>query len=271
MRRLVWACGAVTAAAALAIVALFVNYLAAVAVVAALLWFALWRTLRRARKEVRAINVQAGDPRGAYETVIGLLIAALGLEDSGGGIQVQRTARVASAVAYQMGLRKHEIRLVEKAAILHDVGKMGVAETVLSKAGALSEQEWAQMKPHPEVGYGALKRIAFLNDVADVLLTHHERWDGQGYPRGLKGEEIPLAARIFAVAAAYEAMTSDRPYRRAMSHANAVAEIIRNSGTQFDPEVVRAFVEAERRRLFEHEGRPPEEPGRFTPIVSTRV
>jgi HD-GYP domain-containing protein (c-di-GMP phosphodiesterase class II) len=160
---------------------------------------------------------------------------------------------------------------VEKAAILHDVGKMGVAEAVLSKEGALSEQEWAQMRRHPEVGHGALRRIAFLNDVADVLLSHHERWDGQGYPRGLKGEEIPLAARIYAVAAAYEAMTSDRPYRRAMSHANAVAEIIRNSGTQFDPEVVRAFVEAERRRLFEHGGRPPEEPGKFTPIVSTRI
>jgi HD-GYP domain-containing protein (c-di-GMP phosphodiesterase class II) len=107
------------------------------------------------------------------------------------------------------------------------------------------------MKRHPELGYEILSAIDFLRDAADVIRAHHERWDGTGYPRGIKGEDIPIGARIFAVVDAYNAMTSHRPYRKAQPHRHAVEEIVRNSGSQFDPTVVRAFLEAERRGLLE--------------------
>ncbi len=126
---------------------------------------------------------------------------------------------------------------------------------MLSKPGPLDDSEWAEMKRHPELGHEILIEIDFLRDAADVVYSHHERFDGSGYPRGLTGEEIPLGARIFAVADAYSAMTSHRPYRKAMPHQRAIDEIVRNSGSQFDPDVVRAFLDAEKRGLLEDDRR----------------
>jgi HD-GYP domain-containing protein (c-di-GMP phosphodiesterase class II) len=121
---------------------------------------------------------------------------------------------------------------------------------VLLKEADFTEQDWAEMKRHPEIGYEILREISFLKEVAEVVRCHHERFDGQGYPRGVARENIPLAARILGVVDAYVAMTSQRPYRKTRSHEDAMQEVLRNAGTQFDPEVVRAFTEADRRGLF---------------------
>jgi HD-GYP domain-containing protein (c-di-GMP phosphodiesterase class II) len=147
------------------------------------------------------------------------------------------------------------MRQIEKAAILHDIGKIGVADAVLAKPGPLDDSEWVEMKRHPELGHQIINEIDFLRDAAEIVYAHHEHYDGHGYPRGLKGEEIPLGARIFAVVDAYEAMTSHRPYRKALPHRKAIEEIVRNANSQFDPEVVRAFLEAEKRGLLDDEPR----------------
>lgn len=126
---------------------------------------------------------------------------------------------------------------------LHDIGKVGIPERVLSKTGPLSDEEWAIMRAHPAIGAQIVEPIRFLGDAVEIVRTHHEWFDGTGYPRGLRGEEIPLAARIFSIADSFDAMTSDRPYRRALPLERALEEIREGAGTQFDPAVVRAFLE----------------------------
>ena len=128
-------------------------------------------------------------------------------------------------------------------AMLHDIGKVGINDAILQKPGPLTAEEWLEMKKHPEIGFRIAQNNIDLAPVADYILCHHERWDGTGYPRGLKGEEIPILSRILAVVDAYDAMTSRRVYRDEISGAQAAAEILRAAGTQFDPEVARVFVE----------------------------
>ncbi len=199
---------------------------------------------------------QAGLPssteqmREDYDSIVAVLCGALDLRDNVAQGHARRISEIASVVAWQIGLRKEQVRQIEKAAILHDIGKIGLAEAVLAKPGPLDDSEWTEMKRHPELGCKILASVEFLCDAADVVYAHHERFDGSGYPRRLKGEEIPLGARIFAVVDAYNAMTSHRPYRKVMPHRKAVEEIVRNSGSQFDPEVVRAFLETERQGLL---------------------
>lgn len=187
----------------------------------------------------------------SYESIVAVLCAALDLRDNVTTGHARRVSDLASVVAWQMGLRREEERHIEEAAILHDIGKIGVADAVLAKAGPLDDAEWAEMKRHPELGYHMLQGMDFLKRAAEIVHAHHERYDGSGYPRGLKGDEIPLGARIFAVVDAYDAITSYRPYRKAQTHRKAVEEIVRNSGTQFDPDVVRAFLEAEKQGLLQ--------------------
>ncbi|MGZ8630892.1 MAG: HD-GYP domain-containing protein [Actinomycetota bacterium] len=126
---------------------------------------------------------------------------------------------------------------------LHDIGKVGVPEAVLCKQGPLDEAEWAVMREHPTIGAQIVSPIRFLAGAIEIVQSHHERWDGEGYPSGLRGERIPLAARVFAIADSFDAMTSDRPYRAAMPAERALEEIRQGAGTQFDPSVVRAFLD----------------------------
>jgi two-component system cell cycle response regulator len=134
------------------------------------------------------------------------------------------------------------VRQVRMGALLHDIGKVGIPDDVLHKQGPLDEREWELMRQHPVIGERILRMIPGLGQIARIVRHEHERWDGGGYPDGLAGTAVPVGSRIILACDAYHAMTSDRPYRQAMSHADAIGELTGNAGTQFDPEVVQALV-----------------------------
>jgi putative nucleotidyltransferase with HDIG domain len=163
--------------------------------------------------------------------------------ECGTALHSQVVARYTELTARELGLPEDVVEDVRLAGLLHDVGKSGVSDVIVSKPAALDDAEWLAMRYHPELG-AALLNDAGLDRVREWILCHHERPDGTGYPRGLAGEEIPLGARILAVADAYEAMTTDRPYRRAIGRWRARDELRRNAGTQFDETVVEAFLRA---------------------------
>lgn len=225
----------------LAAVTLIVSATAAVIVVCLGLWAALVVALRRLRTSSNRAEIVIQNSRDKFDAVIGSLTTALELDDDMRGDHIARVRQLAGVLAVEMGMRKGDVCLLQKAALLADCGKVEIAQGILTKPGALTEAEWAEMKRHPEFGYEFLAGIRHLRDCGDIVLSHHERFDGQGYPRGIKGENIPLGARIISVVDAYTAMTSDRPHRKKMTHEMAIKEILRNSLTQFDPEVVRAF------------------------------
>jgi HD-GYP domain-containing protein (c-di-GMP phosphodiesterase class II) len=154
---------------------------------------------------------------------------------------IDDVALLAQGVGRRLGLRAHELQDLVRAAELHDMGKMAIPDALLSKPGPLDASEWEFMRQHTVIGERMLHVAPALAGVARLVRCSHERMDGTGYPDGLAGEEIPLGARIVAVCDAFDAMTSDRPYRRAMSADAAVAELLRHAGTQFDPDVVAAF------------------------------
>ena len=160
------------------------------------------------------------------------------------GGHVERVTRYAVAAARKLGLEGERLRSLWVGGLLHDIGKIGVPDTILKKPGELTPEEFEVMKRHPRIGAAILERSAFLRAAVSGVLHHHERWDGQGYPHGLRGEGIPLEGRILAVADAYDAIVTTRAYRDCRSVEAAVAELRRCSGTQFDPAVVDAFVEA---------------------------
>ncbi|WP_238456564.1 HD-GYP domain-containing protein [Desulfotruncus arcticus] len=155
-----------------------------------------------------------------------------------------RVAAYAEQIAYAMGLSYGQVENLSMAGRVHDLGKIGVRDSVLLKPGALTDSEFEEMKKHTEIGYYILQPLEMYKEVLANVLYHHERVDGKGYPCGLKYDAIPLGARILAVADSFDAMTSDRLYRKAMSEEQAVQELIDNQGTQFDPQVVEAFIKA---------------------------
>ncbi len=154
----------------------------------------------------------------------------------------ERITKLAVKIGTELALSQMDLNDLELFAALHDIGKVGVSDKILNKPGSLTPEEWAEMRKHSEIGYRIAMASADLMCVADYILSHHERWDGKGYPQGLSGRNIPAAARILAVADTYDAMTQDRVYRKAMSKDAAVREIRKNRGTQFDPMVVDAFL-----------------------------
>lgn len=178
-----------------------------------------------------------------YLDTIGSLVRALEAKDSYTKGHSQRVSEHAVNLAKCLGLNEEEIKLLEDLSILHDIGKIGIPEKILNKESPLSEEEWRLVKKHPEIGEDILKDIEFLKPGISIVSHHHERPDGRGYPYGLKKEDISLLASIVAVADAYDAMTSDRPYRKAFSKDEAIAMIKKNSGTQFDRRVVEALIE----------------------------
>jgi HD-GYP domain-containing protein (c-di-GMP phosphodiesterase class II) len=178
----------------------------------------------------------------SYEDTLQALGAAIDLRDNETAGHSQRVCQYALEIARAMGWSADALRSLAKGAHLHDIGKLGIPDGILLKPGPLTPDERKLMQRHVQIGFDLVADIAFLADAAEIVLTHHERYDGSGYPRGLKRDEILPSARIFAVADSFDAITSDRPYRRASSFASGIQVIRDCSGTQFDPEVVNAFL-----------------------------
>jgi putative nucleotidyltransferase with HDIG domain len=177
----------------------------------------------------------------AYDATISGWSRAMDLRDRETEGHSQRVAEHTVLIARAMGVDEQELIHVRRGALLHDMGKLGIPDSILHKPGKLTPEEWVVMKRHPTLGYDMLKDIEYLQPALDIPYCHHEKWDGTGYPRGLKGEEIPLVARIFAVVDVWDALISDRPYRSAWSKEDAAAYIREQSGKHFEPKLVDLF------------------------------
>jgi HD-GYP domain-containing protein (c-di-GMP phosphodiesterase class II) len=187
-----------------------------------------------------------------YTETIEALVSALEARDPYTEAHAGRIRDLAVSIAIAMQLPPDQRRAVRLGAILHDVGKIGISDAILLKPGPLTDEEWVIMKTHPEIGERMLKGIDFLAPALPVVRHHHERWDGDGYPDGIGGQDIPVGARIVAVCDAFDAMTSDRPYRKSLGKERACAELRRNSGSQFDPHCVDLLVDVVSRLGDDH-------------------
>ncbi len=198
-----------------------------------------------ARALARSVKLAKDEGMGAQgaRLVADGLVRALALRDVETESHSRRVAAWAVMLVRRFGVPKDEWVRVELGGLLHDIGKIGVSDTILKKPGKLTEEEWVEMRRHPELGCTILSGISALGGAVEIVRSHHERWDGAGYPDGLSNEAIPLNARIFSVADTYDAVTADRPYRRGKPHAAAVDLIRAESGRQFDPQVVSAFLD----------------------------
>jgi putative nucleotidyltransferase with HDIG domain len=209
--------------------------------------------LRRNRDELQAANTELrrlldensellGSVQRSYLSTITSLARTIEAKDPYTGGHTERVSQLALMLARELGFKDHELRAIEVGGAIHDIGKIGVSDHILTKPGRLDDDEFAEMRRHPEISSYIVSELDLPEIVKDMVRSHHERFDGDGYPDGLAGQDIPLAARILAVADTLDAMTSDRSYRAALTLDAAVAEIRRNAGTQFCPLVVAAFV-----------------------------
>jgi HD-GYP domain-containing protein (c-di-GMP phosphodiesterase class II) len=195
--------------------------------------------LQKAFVEIRDMSEQLDD---AYTGTLESLVAALDMRDQETRGHSSRVASHSLDLAKLLGIEdEDELAMVYRGALMHDVGKIGVPDAILRKPDRLTDEEWEYMRRHPAMGYRILAQVPYLRPAAKIVLAHHERWDGGGYPRGLKGEQIPLGARIFALSDTYDAILSDRPYRKGQPAEAARDEILRCAGAQFDPKVAEAF------------------------------
>ena len=208
---------------------------------------------RRVREKTAELSAALAGIETAYSSTLAALVQALDAREHETSHHSQRVVKYTLGIADQMpGMTDPEaLGQIARGALLHDIGKIGVPDSILLKAGPLTATEWIEMRRHPETGWQILQAIEFLRAPAEIVLSHQERWDGTGYPRKLAREQIPLGARIFAIADTLDAITSDRPYRKAASFPEARAEIARCSGTQFDPACVEAFKRLSDADLFE--------------------
>jgi putative nucleotidyltransferase with HDIG domain len=196
----------------------------------------------RVREKTAELSRTLRALESTYSQTLWSLVAALDAREHETGDHSQRVVRYTLAIARKLGVHERDLPDLGRGALLHDIGKIGVPDAILLKPAKLDEEEWRVMRRHPEIGYDILRSIGFLERSAEVVLSHQERFDGRGYPRGLAGEAIPITARIFAIADTYDAMTSDRPYRKALGAQRAREEIGRFAGTQFDPRCAEAFL-----------------------------
>lgn len=183
------------------------------------------------------------DRRSSHSTLLSSIMATMFERSQETEEHAERIAVLSKMIGGRLGLPQRSLNELELLSMLHDIGKVGIDDSILNKPGKLNRSEWKAMQRHPEIGYRIAMTSPELEPIAEYILSHHERWDGTGYPRGLKGEEIPLLARILAVVDAYDAMTEDRVYRKALTVSEEIEEIRRNAGTQFDPEIARIFIE----------------------------
>ena len=190
----------------------------------------------------RRVEEATRELQNAYRATLEALGSALDSRDVGTEAHSRRVHGYALATARTFGVPEADIPDLEHGVLLHDIGKIGIPDAILLKAGPLTPEQWQIMRRHPEIGKRLIQGVPFLRGAIPIVYCHHEKWDGSGYPRGLKGEEIPLGARIFSVVDAFDAMTFDRPYSKAVPFEAAYTEIKRCTGAHFDPAVVEAFL-----------------------------
>ncbi|GAA0076709.1 HD-GYP domain-containing protein [Clostridium sp. CTA-5] len=178
-----------------------------------------------------------------YHDIIESMVAALEARDLYTSGHSTRVSDMTYKLCQHLNLSEETLEMYHIAAHLHDIGKIGVSDNVLNKKGKLDFEEWQMMKKHPEIGYNILSKANSLKEISHIVLHHHERWDGAGYPLGLKEEEIPMGARIIAVCDSIDAMKSDRPYRKLISDEECFNEILKNKGIMYDPKVVDCIIE----------------------------
>ena len=198
---------------------------------------------RKVRDRTTELRSALKNIASTYQNTLLALVTALDAREHETSDHSVRVVQYTSAIAQRMAIKGAELDEIGRGALLHDIGKIGVPDAVLLKPAKLTPEEWVEMRKHPDIGHQMIHQIEFLAIPANIVLSHQERWDGQGYPRNLRREEIHIGARIFSVADTLDAMTSDRPYRKGTTFGNAIQEIGRCGGTQFDPEVVRAFLD----------------------------
>jgi putative nucleotidyltransferase with HDIG domain len=211
------------------------HLLTAVAVIAA---NAIHRSTLHERTLMHAVNLSQ-----AYDSTLEGWAHALELRDQETEGHARKVVQKTIELARKMGMSENELEHVRRGALLHDIGKMGIPDSVLLKPGTLNEREWEIMRRHPEYAYNLMQPIEYLHPALDIPYCHHEKWDGSGYTRQLKGEDIPLVARIFAIVDVWDALLSDRPYRKAWGKKQAFDYIREQAGKHFDPDVVKVFLE----------------------------
>jgi HD-GYP domain-containing protein (c-di-GMP phosphodiesterase class II) len=205
------------------------------------------RLLEAERKKTELLKQALDELHRTYRATVQALTGLLDARDEATHGHSNRVTVLALRLARALGINDPvRLRTIEQGARLHDIGKIGVRDSILRKPGPLDEHEWEHMRTHPELGYRMLKDIEFFREALPIVRYHHERYDGSGYPCGLEGEHIPLEARIFAVVDAFDAIMSERPYKRARSFEQAIATLMEDSGKHFDPQVVRAFLRVPR-------------------------
>jgi len=197
---------------------------------------------QKVMEQTNQIRAAMNELNQSYETTLTALVRSLDAREKEVGSHSERVMNYTLLLARHMGLAEADLSIISKGALLHDIGKIGVSDNILLKPGKLTDAEWLEMKKHPQVGYDILSGISFLKGASEFILSHHERYDGAGYPNGLRGEEIPLCARIFALADTLDAMTSDRRYRKALPFRAVIDELNCCKGSQFDPTIVDEFL-----------------------------
>ncbi|MDD2580600.1 MAG: response regulator [Desulfuromonadaceae bacterium] len=199
-------------------------------------------------EQTSQIRKTMGEISIAYDHTLTALVKALDARESEIGSHSERVMNFASFLGAKLGMAEKELQDLAKGALLHDIGKIGISDNILLKLGNLDDNEWAEMRKHPQIGYDILSEIDFLKTPAEIILSHHERFDGTGYPKQLRGEQIPIGSRIFTVVDTLDAMTSDRPYRKALPFAMVTSEILKYRGTQFDPAIADLFLSVPRKQ-----------------------
>ena len=200
------------------------------------------RDITERKQAEEALQIAHNQLRDAYEKTIEGWVRALDLRDRETEGHTQRVTDLTMKVASRLGFTEEELSHIKRGALLHDMGKMAIPDEILQKPGPLNETEWEKMRQHPVYAYDMLSPIAYLHPALEIPFYHHERWDGSGYPHGLKGEQIPLAARLFAIIDVWDALRSDRPYRKKLPREQVIAYVQEKSGSLFDPKLVELFL-----------------------------